>query len=76
MSISRRNFIGSLMVAGASFSILPGSGRVWVARRERPILVVATLRGEISPYYKLLLAQMRRTKRWDVRVVSLRGIAE
>lgn len=31
--MNRRNFLGNLIVAGASFHILPGSERVWVAKR-------------------------------------------
>lgn len=29
--MNRRNFIGNLLVAGASFMVLPGAGRVWKA---------------------------------------------
>jgi len=33
--MNRRNFISGLMVAGASFMVLPGTGRLWtVARPE------------------------------------------
>lgn len=31
---SRRNFLRSILVAGASFAILPGAGRIWHARRD------------------------------------------
>jgi hypothetical protein len=31
--VNRRNFLNSLLVAGASFSILPGAGRLWVAKK-------------------------------------------
>ena len=32
--MNRRNFISNLLTATAGFTILPGAGRVWVARRE------------------------------------------
>ena len=32
--MNRRNFIRNIMVAGAAFSILPGSGRIWAAKRK------------------------------------------
>jgi len=35
--MNRRNFLNSILLAGASFSILPGAGRLWKARREVPI---------------------------------------
>lgn len=31
--MNRRNFIGNLLLAGASFAILPGADRLWKARR-------------------------------------------
>lgn len=31
--MNRRNFIQSLLTAGASFTILPGAGRLWKAER-------------------------------------------
>jgi hypothetical protein len=31
--MNRRNFIGNLIVAGATFAILPGAGRLWKATR-------------------------------------------
>lgn len=31
---TRRNFLGTLLVAGATFTILPGAGRLWRARRR------------------------------------------
>lgn len=34
MDINRRNFLGNLLIAGASFAILPGAGRIWRARRQ------------------------------------------
>ena len=36
MTTSRRSFLRSILVAGASFSILPGAGRVWKASRQSP----------------------------------------
>lgn len=35
--MNRRSFINNILVAGASFSILPGAGRVWRAQREQVI---------------------------------------
>lgn len=32
--MNRRNFIKSILVAGASFTILPGAGRIWKATRS------------------------------------------
>jgi len=34
--MNRRNFIGNLILAGASFAILPGAGRLWKATRLPP----------------------------------------
>lgn len=31
--MNRRNFIGGMLAATAGFSILPGSGRIWKAKR-------------------------------------------
>lgn len=35
--MNRRNFIGSLLAAGASFMVLPSSGGIWKAARPRLI---------------------------------------
>lgn len=32
--MNRRNFLGNLLIAGASFAILPGAGRIWRAQRR------------------------------------------
>ena len=32
--MNRRNFLKNIMVAGASFAVLPGAGRVWKATRN------------------------------------------
>jgi len=32
--MNRRNFLKNILVAGASFSILPSAGRLWKAERE------------------------------------------
>ena len=34
--MNRRNFIESILVAGAAFSILPGAGRIWRVTRTLP----------------------------------------
>lgn len=34
--MNRRNFIQNILIAGASFTILPGAGRIWKAVREVP----------------------------------------
>lgn len=36
--MNRRNFLRGVIIAGASFNILPGAGRIWKA--QRPDLVV------------------------------------
>lgn len=35
--MNRRNFLRGIIVAGASFNILPGAGRIWQARRPEII---------------------------------------
>lgn len=35
--MNRRNFLRGIVVAGASFNILPGAGRIWQARRPELI---------------------------------------
>ena len=34
--MNRRNFIGNILTATAGFTILPGAGRIWVAKQEFP----------------------------------------
>lgn len=34
---TRRNFLRSILVAGASFTILPGAGRIWRAHHTETI---------------------------------------
>lgn len=34
--MDRRNFIGTLLAVGAGFTVLPGAGRLWIARRQTP----------------------------------------
>lgn len=74
--MNRRSFVERMALGAASFMILPGAGRVWRARRvvERPLLVIATMRGETSTYYDHLLARLRASGLdIDMRVVSLRA---
>ena len=35
--MNRRNFIGNLIIAGASFAILPGAGRIWKSQAVVPL---------------------------------------
>lgn len=35
--MNRRSFFKSILVAGASFTILPGAGRIWKAQRDIPL---------------------------------------
>jgi hypothetical protein len=46
--MNRRNFVKSIMVAGATFNILPGAHRLWVARRE---IIQVTKRFGTHPHY-------------------------
>ena len=46
--MDRRNFIGSLLVAGAGFFVLPGAGRLWVPERK---LIVPTPDSVWEHYY-------------------------
>ena len=32
--MNRRNFIGTVLSAGAGFTILPGAGRIWVPQKS------------------------------------------
>lgn len=45
--MNRRNFINNLIVAGASFTILPGAGRIWRATREQVLHVFVDIRGRV-----------------------------
>lgn len=35
--MNRRNFIKNILIAGASFNILPGAGRIWKVERTKII---------------------------------------
>jgi len=48
--MNRRNFIGNLLIAGASFAILPGAGRIWRAQRCVPNPAWETAEYEIVFY--------------------------
>lgn len=41
--MNRRNFFGNLLLAGAAFTILPGSGRLWVPDRKLLTSEVASI---------------------------------
>lgn len=41
---TRRNFIRNVLVAGASFTILPSAGRIWRAKRA-PVAVIQIAPG-------------------------------
>lgn len=36
--MNRRNFLNKLLLAGVGFSILPGSGRIWKAIKDKPVV--------------------------------------
>lgn len=62
--MNRRNFLNSIMVAGASFAILPGAGRIWRAERATKIVPYwfQTWRHDryISPLYVAAYNRLRR----------------
>lgn len=52
MTTSRRSFLRSILVAGASFSILPGAGRVWKAIRTGPPFIVSEWIHPVDAFLK------------------------
>jgi hypothetical protein len=42
-TVNRRNFIQSMLTAGAAFTILPGAGRLWVPTDRRVVLTLISV---------------------------------
>lgn len=45
--MNRRNFLRGIVIAGASFNILPGAGRIWKAQRSELVVNPAWVK---APY--------------------------
>jgi hypothetical protein len=45
--VNRRNFLCNILVAGASFTILPGAGRIWKAQRQLDLKELFDLQWKI-----------------------------
>lgn len=80
--MNRRNFIRNILVAGASFNVLPGAGRLWVARRSAvsmPDMMMHQLEMKslgswkfgLMDYLRLHCGVVRaRRERGDIAIVS------
>ena len=80
--MNRRNFIRNILVAGASFSILPGAGRLWVATRQ-PLTIgemlhqcemkaIGSWKFGLMDYLRLHCDVVRaRRERGDIGMVSI-----
>ena len=63
--MNRRNFIKNILVAGASFSVLPGAGRIWKATRS-DIGIYFALRECPPPDGEMFVVQDWIRRYWEI----------
>lgn len=64
--MNRRNFLRGIVIAGASFNILPGAGRIWKAQRPELVVNPAWVKAEyeIAYYDKVFLSSYQASFDW------------
>lgn len=76
MKTSRRNFLGKLLLGGASFSILPGAGRIRKASGDPEPFCVRVAFGpgkvvDICYYHGSSLPHLPRIQKWEEEALRL-----